>query len=204
MSPAVMSPFEYPSRPHRRRHGPLGYAKIASFREWLRDEFSFRCVYCLVREQWGRVTGEFDIDHFTPQAVQPGRVAEYDNLVYSCARCNAIKSSQVVPDPLSALIGENLRIQPDGIVETYTRDAATVIHKLDLNAPQMVAWRLVWIRIAELAKNHDETLYRRLMGFPNDMPNLGRLRPPGGNTRPEGIEASYYAISKRRTLPATY
>ena len=45
------SPFEYPSSPHRRRHGPLGYADYASFRPWLRDEFSFRCVYCLLRER---------------------------------------------------------------------------------------------------------------------------------------------------------
>ncbi len=39
-----MSPFIYPARPHTRRHGPQGYAGYASYRPWLRDEFSFRCV----------------------------------------------------------------------------------------------------------------------------------------------------------------
>lgn len=47
-----MIPFEYPSAPLVRRHGPVGYLDYSSFRPWLRDEFGFRCVYCLRREQW--------------------------------------------------------------------------------------------------------------------------------------------------------
>jgi hypothetical protein len=42
-----------------------------SYRPWLRDEFTFRCVYCLLRKQWGRVTGEFDVEHFRPLANSP-------------------------------------------------------------------------------------------------------------------------------------
>ena len=48
-------PFVYPSTPHQRRHGPRGYADYGTYRPWLRDEFCFRCVFCLLREQWGRV-----------------------------------------------------------------------------------------------------------------------------------------------------
>ena len=44
-----------------------------AYRLWLRDEFAFRCVYCLLREQWGRVTGEFDVEHFRPQVNSPER-----------------------------------------------------------------------------------------------------------------------------------
>jgi hypothetical protein len=58
--------FDYPNRLSHRRHAPSGYAKYESYRPWLRDEFIFRCVYCLKREQWGHVTSEFDIDHFQP------------------------------------------------------------------------------------------------------------------------------------------
>src|SRR5205814_9068910 len=36
-----------------------------------RDEFTFRCVYCLLREQWGLVRGTFAIDHFLPVAIHP-------------------------------------------------------------------------------------------------------------------------------------
>jgi hypothetical protein len=51
-----MNTFRYPAAPHRRRHGPHGYAIIESFRPWLRDEFAFGCVYCRYREQWSRLT----------------------------------------------------------------------------------------------------------------------------------------------------
>ncbi len=40
----MTDPFSYPNRPHVRRHGPRGYANYESYRPWLRDEFSFRCV----------------------------------------------------------------------------------------------------------------------------------------------------------------
>lgn len=62
-----MEPFEYPGAAHQRRHGPQGYRLPDSYRPWLRDEFAFRCVYCLIREQWGRVTAEFDVDFFLPR-----------------------------------------------------------------------------------------------------------------------------------------
>src|SRR5437764_4015992 len=96
-------PFIYPSVPHVRRHGPQGYADYASYRPWLRDEFSFRCVYCLLREQWGRVRGTYALDHFLPVAQHPAEMTEYDNLLYACATCNGAKGDRVVPDPLSVL-----------------------------------------------------------------------------------------------------
>ena len=44
--------FVYPVERHVRRHGPLGYSDYQSFKPWLRDEFRFRCCYCLWRETW--------------------------------------------------------------------------------------------------------------------------------------------------------
>ena len=41
-----------------------------------------------MREQWGRVRGEFDLDHFVAQVQSPDREADYDNLVYACHACN--------------------------------------------------------------------------------------------------------------------
>jgi hypothetical protein len=199
-----MPEFDYPSNLSRRRHGPQGYVDFASFRPWLRDEFTFRCIYCLLREQWGRVLGEFDIDHFVPQATDPEQSTTYDNLVYSCARCNLVKSVQKVPDPIATLASGNLRVQPDGSLECYSDDAEALVLLLDLNSPEMISWRLLWTRIIELARDYDTSLYERLMGFPGDLPNLGRLRPPGGNSRPDGIASSYYAQRSRGELPRAY
>ncbi|MDB5384538.1 MAG: hypothetical protein JWM11_184 [Planctomycetaceae bacterium] len=199
-----MTAFIYPATPHQRKHGPRGYVDYSSFRPWLRDEFSFSCIYCLIREQWGRVTGDFDIDHFIPQATDPNLTTDYDNLVLSCARCNQVKLSQHVPDPLTALTVHHLQIQPDGSLECYSREAESLVLKLDLNSPEMISWRLLWIRIIELARENDTDLLNQLMGFPTNLPNLGRLRPPGGNSRPEGIANCYFSQSERGELPAVF
>ncbi|MCU0875024.1 MAG: HNH endonuclease [Pirellulaceae bacterium] len=90
-----MSAFDYPITPHTRKHGPVGYATYAAYRPWLRDDFTLRCVYCLAREQWGRVTGEFGVDHFQPQARSPQQALDYENLLYCCQSCNLHKSSNV-------------------------------------------------------------------------------------------------------------
>ena len=63
--------FDYPEPQEQRRHGPANYAAYESYRPWLRDEFDFRCVYCLKRETWGQVTFEFELDHFEPQSLNP-------------------------------------------------------------------------------------------------------------------------------------
>jgi hypothetical protein len=42
-----------------------------------------------------------------------------------------------------------------------------------------------------------------LLGFPEHLPNLARLRPLQ-NSRPQGIEKSYYAQKIAGTLPSTY
>ena len=80
--------FEYPKQLHSRRHGPDGYRDYESYRDWLRDEFMFRCVYCLDREQWNGREAGFHIDHFIPVAMNESRRLDYDNLLYACASCN--------------------------------------------------------------------------------------------------------------------
>src|SRR5262249_29950678 len=107
-------PFRYPPAPHARRHGPQGYADYSSFRPWLRDEFSFRCVYCLFREQWGRVNGTFTIDHFVAVANDPELETDYVNLLSACVTCNVRKGARVLPDPLVVLTSTVVRVESDG------------------------------------------------------------------------------------------
>ena len=197
------SAFRYPSQPRIRRHGPHGYADLQSFRPWLRDEFSFRCVYCLIREQWGRATGEFDLDHFAPQRRNPGKVVEYENLLDACHTCNLRKADRQLPDPSTALTTENVRVYPDGSLTGLSDDAARIIRRLCLNSPGLTRWRRTWIRIIELAEESDPELLRVLMGYPNDLPNLKRSRAPE-NTRPHGISDSHFARRERGDLPDVY
>lgn len=199
-----MEPFDYPFASHKRRHGPQGYLQPESYRPWLRDQFSFRCAYCLIREQWGRVTGEFDVEHFRPQARNPELATVYDNLHYACSRCNGAKGDRVVPDPCESLTAGQVRVLPDGSLEGRSTQTISLIAKLGLNSPQMNRWRLIWIRNVQLARENDSQQYQRLMQYPDDLPDLSRLRPPAGNTRPEGIEQSCLSRRERHELPENY
>jgi hypothetical protein len=200
----MTAPFDYPPAPHVRRHGPLGYADHATYRPWLRDEFSFRCVYCLLREQWGRVRGLFDLDHFQPTANRPGLAVDYANLLYTCATCNSTKRALEIPDPLSVLIQTQVRVSEDGRIHTDSPEAACLVETLGLDSEEAVEFRMTWIGILALAASADPALYRKLMGFPSDLPDLTPLRPPGGNKRPQGVTASFHALRQRGELPESY
>jgi hypothetical protein len=198
--------FDYPDLRSNRLHAPAGYAAYESYRPWLRDEFIFRCVYCLKRETWGQVTGDFDIDHFQPQRLRPDLHADYANLVYACRRCNGVKQGQQIDDPFTTMTGTRIQTRPDGTVEGIDAPATRLIQALDLNSPRLVEWRIIWMRIVELASQRDQGLFKRLIGFPNekDLPDLRRLKPPGGNARPEGIAESWRALAERGELPDDY
>jgi hypothetical protein len=199
-----MSPFIYPAAPHTRRHGPQGYADYASYRPWLRDEFSFRCVFCLNREKWRRVRWTFDLDHFLPAALHPDLARTYENLLYSCRTCNGAKGDEAIPDPCQALLNGDVTVHDDGALEARTADARRIVRVLGLDDREATEFRRLWIEIVALAERSDQPLYRRLMGFPDDLPDLTRLRPPSGNVRPAGIRTSFFARRKAGTLPATY
>jgi HNH endonuclease len=195
-------PFVYPPTAHVRRHGPKGYANYPSYRPWLRDEFTFRCVYCLLRERW--ILGGLHIDHFSPVARSPELATDYDNLLYCCSSCNAAKRDLKLPDATKALLEESMKVLEDGTIEASAPAAARIIKLLGLNTPKYREYRVMWIEIVALARRYQPVLYKQLLSFPDDLPDLSTLLPPDGNTRPEGVATSYFAQQKNSTLPETY
>ncbi|MCI0376883.1 MAG: HNH endonuclease [Gemmataceae bacterium] len=195
--------FDYAEPREHRRHEPAGYADSESYRPWLRDEFDFRCVYCLKRETWGQVTFEFELDHFRPQSLDPQLKLDYLNLVYACRRCNAVKRDQTVADPFLLLRATRATTLADGSLRSHDGDTERLIRQLDRNSPRLSSWRVMWLRIVALAKDRDADLYRQLVGFPEDLPNLSKLRPPR-NARKEGLEDCWFARRQRGALPAAY
>jgi hypothetical protein len=194
--------FVYPDVPHVRRHGPMGYLDYESFREWLRDEFAFRCVACLTREVWQ--VGGFHLDHFTPTSHDPDLRTEYTNLLYLCASCNQIKRQLLLPDPTRHLIAANVELQSDGELLTRTVSARRIVNGLRLNRLELCRYRRMWSNVIAMAFQANPQLHQQLMGYPVELPNLALLRPPGGNTKPEGIEQSYLCQRERGELPETY
>jgi hypothetical protein len=200
----MTTPFLYPAAPPERRHGPQGYADHESYRPWLRDDFEFRCVYCLQREMWGPLKGVYALDHFLPMASRPDLALDYDNLVYGCVACNLTKGSLEIPNPLSVLLDPTVKVSENGTIHASTPQARKLIELLGLNRPRLQEFRSMWIRIVRLASLFDLALFRQLMGYPLDLPDLSVLRPPQGNTRPGGIAQSHFARRQRGELPETY
>ena len=199
-----MNPFAYPTHPHQRRHGPRGYARYESYRDWLRDEFSFRCVFCLNREQWVNAKGAFAIDHFIPTSIEPGLVTAYDNLLYACVACNLTRGNRLVPNPLEHLLVSTVEVQSNGLLLAQTPLAEEIVEALHLSDPEYVVRRRQMMALLEELERRRPDLHATWLGYPDDLPDLLRLRPPGGNSRPAGIDESHVARQMRGELPATY
>lgn len=196
--------FEYPTGPHTRRHGPQGYDDYHSYRDWLRDEFTFRCVYCLHREQWYGRSTTFHIEHSIPVKEHTDGERDYSNLLYACATCNeAKKAIPGVPDPCIVPFNECLRILPDGSIESLNKEGEKLKLTLRLNRESNVRYRSRLMRTLQELSVQNPSLYREYMTFPDDLPDLRKKRVPS-NTKPEGIENCYFALRERGDLPATY
>jgi hypothetical protein len=210
VKPPVASVFDYPSVPHERRHGPQGYLDSKHYKPWLRDEFAFRCVYCLCRETWlpdGQAY--FGGDHVRPRTRAPERLSTYDDLVYACCVCNAWKKDfSGALDFGAVALAEHLEGQADGTIRALTRRGEALIDVCALNRPDLVAFRRdLRTLLALLAGRRGQEavrLRKRYLGYPDDLPELATLRPPGGNSRPEGIAACAFERRRRGELPDGY
>lgn len=198
-------PFAYAPRAHKRRHGPQGWSDYRRYREWLRDEFAFRCVFCLTREVWVDMRRRNPIDHFQPQSQRPDLANDYDNLLYTCAGCNSLKSDEVIPDPCTIALGKCMRVHEDGTIEALDAQGhgQMLIEHLRLDDPTLVAYRRKMIGMLKSLARHDRREFIQWMSFPNDLPDLAS-DPPARNTRPRGVAQSWFAKWQRGKLPKVY
>ncbi len=200
---SLPEPFVYPAEPHTRMHGPDGYASYGPYRDWLRDEFTFRCVFCLHREQWGIRLGGWDIDHFVPQSQDPSLRLSYDNLLYVCHACNSVKSDRLLPDPTSLDLSKCLAVRNDGSLVALNDDGRMIAEILRLDNDERRKFRRLIISTIRSLARHDPATMIMWMCYPDDIPDLSKLRPPS-NLKPKGIDNSTYARRERGELPPTY
>jgi hypothetical protein len=201
----VPLPFRFPRKPHRRVHGPLGHKSYQAYKPWLRDEFEFRCVYCLTRERW-RDDGynSFTIDHVKPKSSHARLACDYDNLVYACSRCNTLKSVKLgLPDPCRMSLARHLK-QRSGYFVALTPVGRRLIEYLRLNSTERVEYRRFFLAIFDKSDrlSPDELVW--MFGYPANLPDLSKFKPPRGNSRPAGIAMSHFARQKADKLPSYY
>jgi len=199
----IPKPFAYPPGPHARRHGPAGWKDYGRYRPWLRDDFCFRCVYCLIRENWIDMRRGYQIDHFVPQKLRPDLKADYDNLLYLCADCNNLKGAALLPDPCKVALDSCLRFHSDGTVEAINSDGERIIEILQLDDERLIDFRRRKFGILQSLAANDRPLFTEEMGFPKDLPDLS-ADPPPTNTRPAGMQTSWLSLRKAGKLPQVY
>jgi HNH endonuclease len=133
----------------QRRPNPPNYANYRAYKPLLREDFQYRCAYCLLHEgqaQLGEGFQNFQIDHFRPRNSFPELINVYDNLCYACRWCNRAKwqtwpteeqlaSGYRFVDPCAEdLYKEHARLIPDtGKLQPKTRAGDYTIREIRLN-----------------------------------------------------------------------
>jgi hypothetical protein len=202
--------FDYPQAVVPRRHGPCGYVDYQAYKPWLRDEFAFRCVYCLTRERWKPDGQEgFSVEHVLPQATHSEYVSEYHNLLYVCCACNAYRQETPLPvDPRREALGRHVRVRRDGYIVPLSDQGRDFIDVCQLDRPTLTAFRVRMRALLDLLTSRKSAksvaLLRDLLGYPAELPDLARKRPPSGNRRADGIFGCYSERRKRGELSDVY
>jgi hypothetical protein len=196
-------PFVYPSQPHVRKHGPMGYPKYGLYRNWLRDEFTFTCVYCLRRETWATLKRDWELDHFVPKSIHPEGTLDYDNLVYACSTCNRSKAAHLAPDPCKLAYGDCVEVDGNGEIRPVKNSSKgkDLIDAIGLDDEDYSDLRRAVFELRD-ALTIGSKPYCRWFGYPNNLPDLSKESvPPRGNKRPNGISDSCYERGNRGQLP---
>lgn len=196
-------PFLYPTQPHCRKHGPSGYSDYADYKDWLRDEFDFRCVYCLRRETWERRRAIWVVEHLVPRSKRKDLATSYTNLVLACTTCNSWKSAERMPDPCKLAYGSLVSVADNGTITPHCADGRRLIRVASLDDPDAIRWRRQEILISKVLKRHEPEAYRIRMGFPENLPDLLNTRTKQ-NTKPEGAKNCRYEQKKAGLLPKVY
>ena len=161
----VSPPFAYSAERHLRRHGPRGYADSQHFKPWLRDEFQFRCVYCLIRERWHPDgDGGFSVEHLRPRSRSPELAAEYDNLFYACCRCNAAKQDlEGILNPATEPLANHLLVSSDGAIQGLTEAGVELIKVCQLDRARLVEFRRSIFQLWQMIEASDDQILPTLV-----------------------------------------
>lgn len=82
------------------RSSPKPKNEYSYYKNDLRQDFCGRCAYCNLSDD--SITTPFEIDHFIPKTafkdIRPELLTDYNNLIYSCKKCNNAKRGQFSGD----------------------------------------------------------------------------------------------------------
>src|SRR5579871_1008119 len=144
------------------------YRDYTGYRPLLRQDFQYRCAYCLLHEYFLGGEAGCCIDHHRPMHGQYARLdlfADYNNLYWCCRECNEnkgdawpspedYKAGLRFLDPCQPQDDHNLhwRVLPSGVLEPLTPTGRYTIRKLKLWRPFLQHHRAKIFRLQEEAR----------------------------------------------------
>ena len=154
----------------------------------------------------------FSIDHVIPRGADRGGSSErdYSNLVYACHRCNSLRGVAQVLNPAQDSLSEHLEVHDeDGLIVGRTDEGKKSIRILRLNDPAVCQHRRRALVVRDLERENPDNLavhelFVQIFGYPDDIPDLRRLRPPHGNTKAGSEDDCYYVRRERGQLEEVY
>lgn len=143
-----------------------------SARKMLEEDFGGLCGYC--GKNGISLRERFHVDHFVPQTRDKSRVKDYSNFVWSCPKCNLIKSDQwptediAVPfrgnigfvDPASDDFDLHLFRNENGRIEGQTELGAQICRLLNFHLRRT---ELFW-KVDQLQKQIEQMRKKHLEG----------------------------------------
>jgi len=106
-------------------------------------------------------------------------------------------------------MADHLAVLPDGTINPLTTVGCILVDALDLNGPDIVSMRKDYLVFAQglndgsLRPPDVADTIRSRFAFPDDLPDLRTSKPPK-NSRPDGVNATYFVRRSAGSLPATY
>ena len=118
-----------------------------------------------------------------------------------CApRADLKKGDLLIPDPATVGFGGCLRVHRDGTIEALQAPGELLIDLLRLDDEDTTRYRRMMLEMLVTLGLNNQAAFVEWMGYPKELPDLSRPRkkPPGGNSRPDGIAESCFWRRARR------
>ena len=139
----------------RRTENPPFCKKFQDYKEHLRRDFEYRCVYCTIHENEYGSHQNFCVEHFKPKSIFPELKCDYNNLFYACNPCNNNKGADwpnkdyfnklgfYYIDPCEEDYEDHFKLNLTTYkLEHQTNAAMYMIKRIRLNRRQLIRLRL--------------------------------------------------------------
>lgn len=119
------------------------YKQYKLYLPYLGEDFNHRCAYCNMHDKF--INENYHVDHFIPQAAVRNTdmeclIYDYNNLMYSCPKCNNAKSSQYKGNVHDGTYNNELFYNPVDVDynEIFYRNEYGGISSEDLKGREMI------------------------------------------------------------------